>query len=405
MFRIAMSFGVLALCGVAGAATWTVDDDGPADFNNIQDAVDAASNSDEVIVAPGTYTGTGDEVVDMKGRAITLRASGTAEETIIDGEGQRRVVYCSSGEDADTVIEGFTITGGSDSHGGGVYCNNSSPTISGCTISNNTANYSGGGIYCTGTGSNPSISDCTISNNTASFYGGGIYCYDSSSPTITACEISNNTTNYSGGGITCSSSDPSFTDCTISDNTAPWDGGGIYCGYLSEPTITDCTITNNTASNGGGIYCFDSSSPAISGGTISNNSASGSIYGGNGGGIYCSDSSSPPLIGCVIAGNTATNDGGGIYCSVGSSPTISGCTACGNTPDQTSGNWTDNGGNSIDTECCPDPTNDGVVSSDDVQSIMNAWNCMTCDSDDVNFDGVVDVRDLLVALAAWGPCP
>ncbi|MDP7088019.1 MAG: right-handed parallel beta-helix repeat-containing protein, partial [Phycisphaerales bacterium] len=189
MFRIAMSFGVLALCGVAGAATWTVDDDGPADFNNIQDAVEAASNSDEVIVAPGTYTGTGDEVVDMKGRAITLRASGTAEETIIDGEGQRRVVYCSSGEDADTVIEGFTITGGSDSHGGGVYCNNSSPTISGCTISNNTANYSGGGIYCTGTGSNPSISDCTISNNTATsdgdygYGGGGIYCTGSSTPT------------------------------------------------------------------------------------------------------------------------------------------------------------------------------------------------------------------------------
>ena len=84
----------------------------PGNYSTIQAAVDAASNGDEIIVAPGTYTGTGDEVVDMKGRAITLRASGTAEETIIDGEGQRRVVYCSSGEDADTVIEGFTITGG-----------------------------------------------------------------------------------------------------------------------------------------------------------------------------------------------------------------------------------------------------------------------------------------------------
>lgn len=32
------------------AATYTVDDDGPADFNSIQSAVDAADNNDTVIV-------------------------------------------------------------------------------------------------------------------------------------------------------------------------------------------------------------------------------------------------------------------------------------------------------------------------------------------------------------------
>ena len=41
----------LAVCMLSGAAiadTWTVDDDGKADFDNIQAAVDAASDGDEV---------------------------------------------------------------------------------------------------------------------------------------------------------------------------------------------------------------------------------------------------------------------------------------------------------------------------------------------------------------------
>ena len=49
---------VCVLSGATFADTWTVDDDGKADFNNIQAAIDAASNGDEIIVAPGTYTST-----------------------------------------------------------------------------------------------------------------------------------------------------------------------------------------------------------------------------------------------------------------------------------------------------------------------------------------------------------
>ena len=36
------------------ARTITVDDDGPADFNNIQAAIDDANNGDTIIVADGT---------------------------------------------------------------------------------------------------------------------------------------------------------------------------------------------------------------------------------------------------------------------------------------------------------------------------------------------------------------
>ena len=135
----------LVLAGTSFAATINV----PADYTTIQAAVNAAQDGDEILVAPGTYTGTGDWVINPLGKPITIRASGTPEETILDGEGARRVVQCSSGEGLGTIIEGFTIKGGNagSGHGGGIICANSSPTITGCTISGNTATYSGGGIY------------------------------------------------------------------------------------------------------------------------------------------------------------------------------------------------------------------------------------------------------------------
>ncbi len=43
-----------ALSSSAFATTWTVDDGGKADFDNIQAAVDAASSGDEILVMPGT---------------------------------------------------------------------------------------------------------------------------------------------------------------------------------------------------------------------------------------------------------------------------------------------------------------------------------------------------------------
>jgi parallel beta-helix repeat protein len=435
--RYLIAAAVLGLGGTSFADIINV----PADYATIQAAVNAAVDGDEVVVAPGTYTGTGDEVVNMLGKTITLRASGTPGETIIDGEGQRRVVYCSSGEGADTLIEGFTITGGGHgSFGGGIYCSNSSPTISNCEISNNSGGEVGGGIYFGGD-SSPTITNCTISNNTAgagggiscSFYssptitgctisgntanydvGGGIWCYGSS-PTLTDCTISNNTADDDGGGIYCSNSNPTLSGCTISDNTAA-DGGGISCGPYSSPTITGCTISGNTVNyDGGGISCHDDSSPTITGCEISDNTATN-----NGGGISCHDDSSPTITGCEISDNTATNNGGGIFCSSSSSPTLLNSTVCGNSPNQIVGSYSDYGGNTV-TAICPSTgaccTNGECVIAEqaDCLAFHGTWlgEGTTCDDSpcptsclgDVTGDGQVAVNDILTVIANWGPCP
>ena len=106
---------VCVLSGATFATTWTVDDNGKADFDNIQAAVDAASDGDEIIVMPGTYTSTQDgHVVNMLGKAVTLRSLDSnnpdvVAATIIDGEDTRRGIACFNEETSKTIISGCLI--------------------------------------------------------------------------------------------------------------------------------------------------------------------------------------------------------------------------------------------------------------------------------------------------------
>jgi len=272
-----------------------------------------------VLVANGTYTGTGNKELDLRGKAIHLKSVGGAANCIIDCENSGRGFYFHTSETASSVVEDFTIQNGT---GSGIYCLCSNPTISDCILTNNSGN--GGGICCSA-GSNPTIVRCTIRSNRASSAGGGIACSDGSSPTITDCTISGNRVSYyGGGGIYCNSeSNPTITNCIITGNTAYESGGGICCYSNSNPTITNCIIADNKTTTysanyggGGGIYC-NGSSPRVINCTITGNSATL-----NGGAICCEDNSSPEMTNCTIVNNRASWRGGGIYCWYNSSATL-----------------------------------------------------------------------------------
>ena len=103
---IGLSISVAAQAGIINV---------PTDQPTIQAGIDAASDGDEVVVAPDTYN----ELINFNGKAITLRSSDGADVTTIDGTGLfDSVVKCISGEGVDTVLEGFTITGGQAFDGG-----------------------------------------------------------------------------------------------------------------------------------------------------------------------------------------------------------------------------------------------------------------------------------------------
>ncbi len=89
------------------AATYTVDDNGPADFSTIQAAINFAGPNDVVYVFPGVYY----EQVTMKDR-VNLFGSGP-HVTTIDGRGMFDQVVQYSGLHG-AIISGFKITGSSN---------------------------------------------------------------------------------------------------------------------------------------------------------------------------------------------------------------------------------------------------------------------------------------------------
>jgi hypothetical protein len=79
-------------------------------FQTIQKGVDAALNSDVVQIIAGTYTGSGNFNVDLKGKRITISGQGSAS-TIIDCA-RNRAFIAQGNENTDTIIQDVTIRNG-----------------------------------------------------------------------------------------------------------------------------------------------------------------------------------------------------------------------------------------------------------------------------------------------------
>jgi len=258
----------------------------------------------------------------------TLLAEGTESDSIIfttdpvanpdRWRGLRFLNPTSSGSRLTFCL----IKNGLATDGGGVYCQYSSPTFTNCSISGNSADYGGGGVYCDNY-SSPSFTNCSVSGNSADLHGGGVYCdYYYSSPSFTNCTISGNTAGYDGGGMLCFdfTSLPTFTSCTISGNWASRNGGGVYCAG-SSPEFTNCVISGNAANgDGGGVYCTASSL------TFTNCTISGNAANGDGGGVYC-HYSSPTFNSTIIA---FSFDGVGIHFYLSTGTEVHYCDIFGN---------------------------------------------------------------------------
>lgn len=273
----------------------------------VQAGLDAAAAGDQVWVAAGTYVGNiwlDNDVQLYGGFAGTetdlAQRDWTANVTILDGDEVDNVItayYVSTA----ARIDGFTIRNGIGGYaypidyvGGGIYCNNASPTIANNSITANIATL-GGGICCLGN-SSPTIVSNTIFANEASL-GGGIYS-DSTSLLVTGNTITNNTAGL-GGGISLQNSSGTVAGNTITNNTASDAGGGIYCYHADSRIASNVIAGNNAAGSDGGGICCDYSNPVIVGNTIVCNRAASA-----GGGIYCL-SAAPVIAQTIIAFNSS----------------------------------------------------------------------------------------------------
>ncbi|MHC4640846.1 MAG: right-handed parallel beta-helix repeat-containing protein [Planctomycetota bacterium] len=252
---------LMAFVSPALAKVIYVDANGPADFNNIQAAINDANDGDTIIVADGTYTGDGNRDIEFLGKEIVLRSENGPENCIIDCQHYGRGFHFNNDEDPNSILDGFTIKNGyAQSYGGGILCEQSSPTIVDCRVIGNTGigNCFGGGISCY-YWSSPLIKNCLISENSAA-YGGAISCSSSSGPTIVNCLLIGNDAKEYGGGIYCIVNylTPNIINCTISNNTAY--GGGALDLRSSTAKITNCIFWGNSPSE---IFSFSTNDAAV----------------------------------------------------------------------------------------------------------------------------------------------
>ena len=201
----------------------------------IQAAIDAYINRNEVVVASGTYSGSGNKDLDPGGKAILLWSSDGAETTIIDCENSGRGIYCSSIAGPGALIKGFTIINGNASpDGGAIYCESSIVTIE----------------------------NCIIEDNSSDTYGGGISVTSNSNATIINCLLTGNSSGDKGGGIHCGSSNITINNLTAEGNSATNFGGAVMISWGSEGTITDSILWGNTAAEGDEIALKATANPS-----------------------------------------------------------------------------------------------------------------------------------------------
>jgi hypothetical protein len=206
-----------------------------------------------------------------------------------------------------TVTTNAVLLGGSG--GGGILNLGTSVTITGCVISTNSASFGGAGIAnLAGT---LTVTSTTITGNqlSGSLRGGGLWNANGAIATISGSTISNNSAG-SGGGIANGPNAAvlSVTGSTIKGNTATFGGGGIS-NEGSSVTVARCTIAGNSATGGtdGGGFRTNGGTLVVLDSTIAGNSADF-----QGGGFQTLGGAAVTLTSCTISGNSAVATGGGV---------------------------------------------------------------------------------------------
>lgn len=212
---------------------------------NIQMAVTASVNDDEIRVGPGLYR-ISSPVTIPENKRLTLRST-QSRAAIIDAQ---RLCQGVNIFGTNSLIEGFSIRNGmSGSYGGGIVFFNTA-TVRDCLVVSNQA-YGGGGIMIFP--STSLVERCTIEKNLATYVGGGVTFYNHATGVVNNCIIRDNIASNYAGGVYFQLSG-TVSNSWIADNRTILDsGGGAYMDQGGR-MVNTIVVGNQAATEGGGIY-------------------------------------------------------------------------------------------------------------------------------------------------------
>ena len=233
-------------------------------YVSFQSEIDAASDGDTILVAPGTYEGNinfnGKNVV-VASEYLTTGDSSYIRTTIIDAKQNGSVVRFENNETNQAALIGFTITGGYSVKGAGVYISGGAePTLSNLRVLGNstyiceTDDYydeaEGGGVYVNG--GSPILEETTIRDNSSELNGGGLYLANTDLDFIYVTVYNNHALNW-GGGLFTTTTTSRIKHTDISLNSASR-GGAIYAQTFSDLMINNSTFSSNLVSDEGAAF-------------------------------------------------------------------------------------------------------------------------------------------------------
>lgn len=251
----------------------------PKDYQMIQAAINSAQNTDTVLVAEGTYY----ENINFCGKGILITSnfiytknSETIINTIINGSratdpASGSVVSFLAKEDSSSILQGFTITGGSGTkyavgsnayqEGGGIILSYSSATIRYNIIRNNITVPVGGAAGGGGGGissmyGNPNIYNNVIMENKADYASGIVLNWSGGKVRNNLVYHNKGVKNYGAGGVMvwASPANSAFVENnTIIGNYSEKNAGAMVIYNTVNPVIKNNIIWGNRQVTGGQV--------------------------------------------------------------------------------------------------------------------------------------------------------
>ena len=390
-----------------------------------------------------------------------------ANETILSGEigtpsdsdNSNNVVRFDQLSGSPAVLDGFTVREGfaasSELSGGGIFVQQTDHTIiRNCTLQDNLAALHGGGV---GVSDNQAddvleIRNCRFESNSAAEGGGIGYKFSQGEINVINCDFSANVGFTLGGGLYATGGNLTIVNTTFTENTSRR-GGGAYFRTQADALFINALFASNTADfHAGAVYVTGGNTTAeFVNCTFSANDASI-----DGGGVLGQELSHVTITNCILWGNIDGSMGtdteqAQLYLLSGATATVTytcieGCDVLCDDPNDNNigddprfvdpfiGNYRlaadspsiDVGNNDavpcdefdVDEDgsnCTNDPNGKtpdldlGVRIVDGDEDLiadvdMGAYESVPCPAD-LDGDCKVGVKDLLILLGSWGPCP